>query len=177
MKRKRGSLAKAYDTPVDRFRVRANLSIAEWAREAGMSRTQLGKYRSHAEELTVTSLAALTRAASRILQRRVRASELCDLGDTEPLGHPYRFAGGYNARIRYGTPLDRFLRRIDVPPSPLARLIPLSPNQFRRIRADEAAPRVSTVRDLVRTLRRMGYDVKASELFDIGENRPSRMER
>ena len=163
-------IAKEYDTRLDRFRVREGIGIKEWAAEAGLRRTTLNRYRSGDEEPTSDYLANLVRSASRILQRSVRASELYDLGETEPLGRKvleYRSSRG--SRRLFESRLDILLRRVGLPPSALARNANMSEHTLLRIRSARSKPMVSSIRDLVLTLRRMGYDVKASDIVDVGE--------
>ena len=163
------SRATAYDARLDQFRVREGIDIGRWASEADLLRTQLNKYRSAFAEPNVEVLAKLVRAASRILQRHVKASELYDLGEAEPLGQQRQFRGNPECRKAFGSRLDEFLRRIEFPSSALAREAATSKNTLLQFRARRSSPRVSTVRQIVVALRRMGYDVTPSDIIDVGE--------
>lgn len=161
-----------YDTRLDRFRVREGIGIKQWADQAGLRRTTLNRYRSASEEPTADYLAKLVRSASRILRRPVKASEIYDLGEGEPLGkndlrRDYRTNEG--SRKFYRSQLDTLLRRIGLPPSAFAREANISAHTLLRIRSQQASPMVSTLRALVVAMRRMGHDVTASDIADVGD--------
>jgi hypothetical protein len=161
-----------YDTRLDRFRVREGIGITQWSDEAGLRRTTLNRYRSASEEPTAVYLANLVQSASRILGRPVKASELYDLGEAEPLGKKNRqreYRANAGSRKFYKSRLDVLLRRIGLPPSAFAREANISAHTLLRIRAQQVSPMVSTLRMLVVALRQMGYDVTVSDIVDVGE--------
>ena len=161
---------KTYDTRFDRFRAREGLSVLQWASAVGMNRTQLNDYRSGAAHPHAHTLAALVRAASRILGRAVKASELYDLGEGEQVAvRRQEFRAHRSVQKKFNSPLDRLLRRLDVPLTPLAAKAGVSRQAIRHLRMGTRDPVVPTIRALVGALRRMGYDVRASDIFDVGE--------
>lgn len=171
--RERGHGLRDYATRLDQFRVREALPLARWASEAGIERTRLGKYRAGTAEPHVEALARLVRAASRILGRPVRASELCDLGEDEPLGAQNRQRtthGNDEYRSRYDTPFDEWLHRNGVRPNALARARGVSRQSLRYIRMGKDVPRLPTLRRIIIALRRRGHDVRAADWFDVGED-------
>lgn len=164
---------KTYDTRMDRFRARENISIRQWAEAAGVARTQFNKYRSGKMTPGVLIFAALVRSASRIVARPVRASELYDLGEDEPVAPAPRECGRLQHSFvakHYNTRLDRLIRRLGVRPAALAREGGISRQALRRLRMRSGVSVVSTVRVIVSALRRMGHPVKASNIVDTGEN-------
>ena len=172
MKRRPPTETKPYETRLDRFRVHEGIDIQEWADEAGMRRTQLNKYRSAYDEPGAAVVAVLVRSASRLLRRPVRVSELFDVGEEEPLGKRARgrpLRRSDPCRKIYDSRFDKLLRRLRLPPVAFARASGLPPETLLRIRAGRATPMISTVRQVVVTLRQMGYDVRAFEIIDLGE--------
>lgn len=103
-----------YDTLLDRFRRKEGIPLLLWAEEAGMNRTQLGKYRSGKLEPSAVTLSDLVRAAKRIIGCPVKASDLYDLGEDEPLNvtNPYPWGRPQSSvRQSFNTRLDRCLIR------------------------------------------------------------------
>ena len=167
-----GFEVKHYETRLDRFRVRENIGIRQWAEQAGMSRTQLNRYRSDAAQPRSNTVADLVRSASAIVGRDVAASELYDLGEDEPVRR--RDAQARTNRIvqkTYRPRFDELLRRLGVPLKRLATESGLSRQAIRRFRSDATYPVVPTVRAIVTALRRMGYRVTPSDVIDVGESR------
>jgi DNA-binding phage protein len=166
------SRSRNYETRIDRFRARERIDLARWADLAGISRTQLGKYRSGRSQPRSTTIAVLVRAASSILGRPVRAVELYDLGEDEALG-PVPEAPRFTRRRDYGkrfpTRFDSLLWRLGVSPNGLARKAGLARQQLWLIRA-QSSPGVETIRRIVVTLRRMGFPVRADDVVDVGED-------
>jgi len=162
-----------YDTRIDRFRAKEGISILKWATEAGMKRSQFNKYRTGAEART-DLVARLVRAATRILGRPVRASELFDLGEEIPVAERAASAPSFlrNDLMRkdYPSRIDALLRLLGIPPNAFARQIGMSRRQLTRLRRDESFPFVGTVRHMVEVLRCSGYDVTASDIADVGED-------
>jgi len=159
----------AYNTRFDRFRSRERLDLSRWQKEAAIGRGQLLRYRTGAAEPRSDVLARLVRAAARLLNRPVRASELYDLGEDEPLGTPARTEGESALRKAYPTRFDQLLRRHGVADAQLVTVSRMSRQNIRKLRAGLETPRVRTIAGLVRALRRMRLDVRASDLFDVGE--------
>jgi len=162
----------AYPTPVDSFRRRETIDLNDWALRAGVSRTQLNRYRAGGE-MTTTTLNRLVRAASEQLMRPVRAAEIVgDLGEETPLAArpdaPAAYGAGHGA-IRYDTKLDRLLRKHGWPIDAFARRVPLSRQEFRHLRRGRAMT-VSMLKRLVVTFRKAGIDVRAMDIADVGEN-------
>src|SRR5690242_9613794 len=73
-----------YATRMDRFRAAEQIPILTWAQEAGMRRSQINRYRAGREPRTDV-VARLVRAATRIVGRPVRASDLFDVGEDTPI--------------------------------------------------------------------------------------------
>lgn len=169
----RGAIARNYDTSLDRFRVRERLDIQQWAEEAEMRRTTLNRYRAGESEPNVRQLVRLVGAARRILGRAVHASELYDLGENEPRanGLPRRVHRENRRRRVFNSRLDHLLRKFGVAPSAFARESGLSRHGLWRIRAEEDSPMVSSVRQIVQAFRRLGYDVKASDVIELSDGR------
>jgi DNA-binding phage protein len=164
---------KDYDTRVDRFRVRENINIGEWADGAGMARTQLNKYRAGYGEPRADTLARIVDAARRILGRPVKASELFDVGEDVPVPlrpHATAFRGNERIRRTYGSRIDDLLRRLELPPAAFARMVALSQRSLQKLRTERGVPSLRTIRQIVRKLRSHGYEVTASDVVDVGED-------
>ena len=157
-----------YDTRIDQFRTREGIGRAEWAIAADISRSQLTKYRAGIAEPRAGHLARLVSAAARILGRAVRASELYDLGEDEPLGHKTHDKPRAQNGVHYDSRLDSLMTRLGVGPAALAQAAQTSRMQIHSTRRG-VPPLVSTIRRIVIAFRHMGYDVKASEIVDVGE--------
>ena len=168
----RGAIARNYDTSLDRFRVRERIDIQQWAQVAEMRRTTLNRYRAGESEPNVRQFARLLRAASRILGRAVFASELYDFGENEPVA-PQPPRRTYNASSRsrkaFNSRLDRLLRKFGLTPTALARDAGVSTHGLLKIRADKDTPMISTIRQLVQAFRRLGCNVRAPDIIDLGE--------
>jgi predicted transcriptional regulator len=169
----RGFQTKSYDTRIDRFRRRYNISPSLWAAEAGISRSLIARYRAATEEPYVETVAKLVLAARRITGQCVRAADLFDLGEDEPVNpeptlrrRPAR--GG--VREFYNTRFDSCLIREGVLPAHLARESGISRPTVLKKRTGEESFRVSVLATLVRALRRMGRNVRASDLANLGED-------
>ena len=162
-----------YDTRIDRFRARESISILGWASAAGMKRAQFNKYRSGSEPRTDVA-ARLVRAASRILDRPVRASELFDVGEEVPVAERDLTAPSFlrNDLMRkdYPSRIDALIRLLGIPPNAFAQKIGMSRRQLTRLRRNESSALLGTVRHMVETLRSKGYDVTASDIADVGED-------
>lgn len=134
-----------------------------------MARTQLGDYRAGRKEPRINALADLVSSASRLLGRRVKASELYDLGEDTPVATPRHRRRRRYVPKTYATRFDRLLVRLDVPQNSLARESGISRQGLRRFRMNRTNPLVSSIRRIVIALRRMGHPVKASDVAPIGE--------
>ncbi|HEX6161123.1 MAG TPA: hypothetical protein VF111_13205 [Thermoanaerobaculia bacterium] len=159
-----------YDTRFDRFRVREKLDPEEWAHASGMSRTQLNKYRSDQQSPRITTLARIVRAASALLRRPVRVSELMDVGEEEPLGDGTAFRDKLRKGGRaFGTRLDELIRKHGIRPLRLAQEAGLNRQLLLRHRINPSMMRASTLAKIVRAFRRNGIDVRAADVADVGE--------
>jgi hypothetical protein len=164
-----------YDTPVDTFRQRNRLDPALWAQKAGVSRGQMQRYRTGGE-LTTTTLARLLRVAEEMLDRAVLATEIVgDLGESEPVASPPLPPPPYAARDRdrvnrYNTRLDNVFAFTGWPVDAFVRHVPTSRAQFRLLRIGQGMS-MTTLRNLVIAFRRLGFNVVASDLAEIGRSR------
>jgi hypothetical protein len=116
--------------------------------------------------------AALVRSAAKIIGQPVKASELFDLGEDEPIApsiRTHRHPRNGRLRKRYDTRLDKLLRRLDVSLHALSRECGVSRQGLRRVRGRFGIS-VSTIAAIVKALRRMGYPVNASDVEDVGES-------
>lgn len=163
-------VVRIYDTRLDRFRIREGIGIQDWARAAGLRRTRFNRYRTGQASPGVRILPALVRSATSLAGRPVSAYELFDLGEEVVVApRPRGRAKGAHFVKDYGTPFDRLLHRLDVPLTQLATEAGISRKTLRTLRMKSGISVLSTIRDLVGALRRMGYPVKASDLIDTGE--------
>jgi transcriptional regulator with XRE-family HTH domain len=162
---------KNYNTRLDCFRVSAGLDLADWAREAGMSATQLQTYRSGRIAPRAATVADLVRSASAILQREVEPSSLFDTGDDEPVA-PTRvpLANGRAVwRTQYESPLDSTLRKYDIAPLRFAFEAGISRQELLKVRANRATLNIQTLATIIRTFRRLGYDVQSADILQLNE--------
>jgi predicted transcriptional regulator len=175
--KRKGKTPRAYDTRIDRFRRANAIDHLQWALESGMTRSHFLRVRL-GKDIHLKSVVRVVKAASRILRRQVRASELYDLGDDEPLNTQVESAlqqrPHAKTRELFRTPLDDYLLRTGILPAELARRAGLSRQALVRMRARRGTVRVSTVRKLIRALRAMGRDVKSSDFFDFGDSTSGR---
>jgi hypothetical protein len=104
-----------------------------------------------------------------------------DLGEEEPVAsHRISLASAFSHPGRFGTPLDETLETYDIAIDRLADASHhvlsaddddgVSRQTILAIRKG-ASPNVRVVARLVRTLRRCGYPVTASDIADVGEDR------
>lgn len=161
---------RRYDTRLNHFRLAKGISPTAWANAAGMWRGQLTRYCSGSATPRCSRLVLLLRSARELTQTSVCASELYDLGEDEPLGGTLSSA---DRRWRRSTPwntrFDRVLKRHGIGPSRLAAEAGVSQRAVRELQAGLTDPRVSTLASMVRALRRMGVNVRAHDLIDIGD--------
>lgn len=127
------------------------------------------RYRAGLSEPQVNTLARLVLAARRIAGKRVKASDFYDLGESEPLNRrPVRYFERRKIED-VNTRLEATLLREHVRPTDLANKAGLSRQALRRLRRGQAIMTVSTLAQIVRAFRRMGRDVKASDIADVGD--------
>lgn len=171
-KRKRGYVATDYDTRIDRFRRREGLTVESWAAAAAMERNTLYRLRTGKHEPRASTLAQLVRAASELLQRNVKASEICDLGEDVPVpAARISLSARTQTRVRrQHTRFDGFLAAHDIAPNRLAGVTGLSRQTLLKLRCGLIDPSVRTIAALVRTLREFGYRVMASDIIDVGDD-------
>lgn len=168
-----GYQPKSYDTRIDQFRRRYGIPLQLWAAEADISRSLIARYRAATADPYVETLAKLVRAARRITGRQVRAAELFDLGEDEPVNRepcPRRKATRGGVREFYNTRFDGCLIREGILPAHLARESGISRPTILKKRTGAESFRVSVLAKLVRALRRMGREVQASDLANVGED-------
>ncbi len=169
----RTSHARSYDTRIDRFRRRHEIPLQLWASEAKVSRSLLARYRAATEDPYVETLVKLVRAARKITGQQVRAAELFDLGEDEPVNTEpclRKRAPRGGVREFYDTRFDTCLIREGVLPAHLARESGISRPTILKKRTGAESFRVSVLARLVRALRRMGREVRASDLANVGED-------
>jgi transcriptional regulator with XRE-family HTH domain len=147
---------------------RERISREQWADEAVMDRAQFSRYLHGRSFPRALILARLVWAARRIAGIHVMASDLYDLGEEEPVSLAPK--SGSTSRSNYDTRLDRYLRQNGISPAKLARHSGVARPLLNRKRTGEQQPTVGVIRRLVRALRQMGYDARASDLFDVGED-------
>jgi hypothetical protein len=161
-----------YDTRLDRYRRATGLPLDRWAKEARMNRTQLAKYRAAVQEPTATAVANLVRAARKLSGGPVRASDLFDLGESEPVSTSPDLLTPPRMIVRklYDTRFEHCLVRESVPPTVLARAAAVTRHTLLNLRRGAQSPSVSMIERLVRAMRRMGRNVSAADLFDVGDD-------
>lgn len=162
---------KNYETRMDRCRVKYGIPLPIWSIESGIDRKVISRYRAGLDEPTERNLAKLVRAARKITGKPIKASEFFDLGEDEPLG-PWRERPYPSSTLRgfYNTRFDRCLLREDVAPVDLARECGVTRQQVFKVRSRAAAFSRPGLERVVRGMRRMGRDVRASDLVDVGED-------
>jgi DNA-binding XRE family transcriptional regulator len=167
----RGYVASDYDTRIDAFRRRQGLAVETWADTAGLTRNTLYRIRSGAHAPRCATLALLVRAASVLLHRSVKASELYDLGEDLPVAaQRVPMAATLPTQVRrQATRFDTLLAKYDITPQHLASASGVSRQTLMKIRYGLVDPSVSTVASIVETLRLHGYPIVAFDLVDVGE--------
>jgi hypothetical protein len=161
---------KTYDTRIDRCRVKYGISLLQWSTASGVDRKVISRYRAGVDEPTERNLAKLVRAARKITGKPIMASELFDLGEDVPLGPRRERQYASPGRKVYNTRFDQYLLREDVLPMDLARESGLSRQQVFKTRSGAAAFSRTVLSKLIRGMRRLGRDVRASDLVDVGED-------
>lgn len=164
-----------YRTKLDEFLRQHGIRASEWALEAGIPVRQLTRYRSGRGTPSTGTLAILVRAAQKITGQRIRAQDLLDVGDEEPLNRAMdeeELPPPTNGK-RLQTRINRCMTREGVRPARRAREAGVSRQNLLRLRTDTARGRgmsVGVLRALVSAMRRMGRDVRASDVIDVGED-------
>jgi hypothetical protein len=161
--------ARTYDTRIDRLRARLGIAPSAWADATRKPRGQLLRYRSNQAEPRCSVLADLVRGTRKLTQEPLRASDFYDLGEAEPLGSVQPTQRGWRRSRKFDTRFDRLLRTHSIIPSILATETGLSRRLIGLLQAGKLDPKVSTLAKLVRALRRMGADVCANDVVDIGD--------
>jgi hypothetical protein len=161
-----------YPTPFDDFRRRNHIDAAIWGLKARVSRGQMQRYRKGGE-ITTTTPARLLEAASEMLGRVVLAAEVVgDLGESEPVADPAPkpppTSRGADRTNRYNTRLDNVFAFTSWPVDAFVRRVPTSRAQFRILRMGRGMT-TKTLRSLVITFRRLGFDVVAADIAEIGK--------
>ena len=155
---------------MDQCRVKYGLALLQWSVETGIDRRVITRYRAGLDEPTERNLAKLIRAARKITGKQLRAGEFFDLGEDEPLGPRRERQYASPGRKAYMTRFDEYLLREDVSPVDLARECGLSRQQVFKTRSGAAAFSRPGLEKVVRGMRRLGRDVRASDLVDVGED-------
>ena len=144
------------------------LTPANWARAARLNRTQFHHYLAGRNPQLGTAY-KLLRSASELLHRKVHLSELYELGEDVPVGdvvqsRPPRSRRRYGT-VDHGTPFNHLLAQIEWCIASLAPIINVSRKTLFSIRAGHQTVRISSIRNTVAGLRRIGFAVKASEVI------------
>jgi hypothetical protein len=94
------------------------------------------------------------------------------LGEDEPVNttHPYPRVRRKAYSKTYSRRFERCLVREEIPPGRLAYEAGVSRQGLVRKRADSEAATVIYIAKIVRAMRRLGRDVRAADLFDVGED-------
>lgn len=116
-------------------------------------------------------------AASVLARRHVGAQEVWDVGEDAPVAsageippRPVISAKLRMALKKYSTPLDLILRREGLFPYYFAEEAGMARQSLQRLRAGTRQPCMSTIAQIVCTLRRLtGKPYKAQHVFDLGE--------
>jgi hypothetical protein len=170
-----------YDSRLDRFmrEKTTSVSINEWARQTGLRRTAFNKQRLPTANPRGNTVAKLVRAATRILGRRVMATELFDVGEDTAVGRVQAFDGDRRGRWQreFDSRLGGTLARIGIGPAELQHISGVTKTSISRICNNRVSPRISIVRSLVAALRRAGYEVRARDVADVGDDPPPRSTR
>lgn len=157
----------------------------KWREELGVSRTNLVAIVC-GRDLRVDMLARLVRAASKVMGRPVRASELYDLGDDAPYTTKRSGSSKKNRppgkskpsvyvnplRRFFDTPLDHLITAHRLKPAAVARKAGITRQAFCALRAARTLPRVTTLAKIVVVLRELtGKPITARDLgYDLGED-------
>jgi len=164
---------RTFNTLLDGCRRAYDLVPYQWTAAVDIKRTALYRYRAGLDEPSVPVLARLVRAAARTLAHlSIRASELCYLGEDQPLGRlavRHRKFQPSIAYAYYDTRLDRYLLLFNIEPTYLARVSGVA-RQLLLKKRPGAPIMPSTLARLLIALRQMGYDVRASYLADVGDD-------
>ncbi|MDP9192358.1 MAG: hypothetical protein M3P06_11725 [Acidobacteriota bacterium] len=161
---------KKYETRMDQRRAKYGIALLQWSVEAGIDRKVISRYRAGLDEPKERNLAKLVRAARKITGKQIRASEFFDLGEDEPLGTRRERQYASPGRKAFKTRFDQCLLREDVSPVDLARECGLSRQQVFKTRSGAASFSRPGLEKIVRGMRRLGRDVRASDIVDVGED-------
>jgi transcriptional regulator with XRE-family HTH domain len=162
------------ESRLERFRLAHGIERRELINRAGISRVTYHDLRK-GNDTHLSTIRAVVRAASAILGRPVKATELFDLGASTPSGTitlprkvvPLRQRGSLK---RFETTLDRILRREQILHSDFAAHVGVSRQTLLRYRSGQLEPSLVTLVRMVETLRGMtGKPYQAKHLYDVGE--------
>lgn len=166
--------AREHASRFDRLRVAEakDVPINEWARRCGLARSAFNKQRAENADPRSTAVSRMVRAATSILGRPVKASELYGLGEEEPLGSVRLMSNGRASISARSTDsrLGRTLARIGISALDLQSISGVTKATISRIANNKVAAHCSTVRRIVVALRRAGHDVSASDVADLGDD-------
>ena len=164
----------------EEFRIANALAPRTWYPAAKMSRAAFRVVRLGSDPYLATAR-RLVVAGSILLGRQVRAHELWDVGEDEPLptasalaSRPFIAKRHLATLKRYDTAFDRVLHAEGLSPFFFAQAAAISRQHLQRLRSGENEPCMSTVAQIVRTLRRLtGKPYKAAHIFEVGEQLPT----
>ena len=161
-------------TRLERFLVKNGIRSATWAANAGITRPTFVHVRD-GNDPHLATVRSLVRAASEILGRRVRVSEIFDVGEgtsvpSTPVERKTATDAQQKTLRRYETRLDGILRSERIMPNEFAGHVGIVRQSLLRFRSGSAEPCLSTLAGMVISLRSMtGKPYLASHLYDIGE--------
>ena len=129
----------------------------------------------------LTTARRLVIAGSTLVGRQVRAHELWDVGEDEPITLIHRLPPRpvvsnrhWKTLKHYNTRFDRILRAEGLYPFFFAEQTALARQTLQRLRSGDGEPCLSTIAQIVRTLRQLtGKPYRAAHVFDVGETLPN----
>jgi DNA-binding Xre family transcriptional regulator len=171
---------KAYPTRIDRFRVKEGIDVTRWYTEAGLTRSFFSRIRA-GHDFSVDTLLRLLKAAREITGKRVRATDIADLGEDMPP------PGNVSSRLRrrpqrqrtaYETELDRIMAAHRLSNSDVMREARLSKPTLLKMRQGRIKKNgkvvitTGTLAAVVRALRALtGEPIGAADITGIEELR------
>jgi predicted transcriptional regulator len=161
-------------TRLERFRIRNRINPGTWSNEAEISRQSLERIR-RGNDTRISTIRALVRAASKILSRPVRVSEMFDVGEDTPASEIVIVRRVVSAAHRktlrqFSTRIDRILRGEDIMANDFAAHVGVGRQSLLRFRSGMDEPSLYTLANMVRVLRLMtAKPYMASHLYDVGE--------
>ena len=170
---------KAYPTRIDRFRVTEGIDVTRWYTDAGLTRSFFNRVRA-GHDFSVDTLLRLLTAAREITGKRIRATDIADLGEDMPPPDkvPPRPRRLQRQRTAYETGLDSImaahdLSNIDVmQEARLSKPTVLKMRQGRIRKNGKVVITTGTLAAVVRALRTLtGESIRAADVTGIEELR------